>query len=138
LAYLQTLKYNDEFEHILNHKNYSPRILEIFIKRYKNDPYQSSYDFYKKLDRYLDNPLEYWTQAFKKLSPTAQLILLVLLVSSDPMDVEDLRNSFDAFQKDARSNLNLPINPLEFDTELKKLDEFYIFIEKDGFYETFF
>lgn len=138
LEYLRSLSYNDEFEDILNHKNYSPRILEIFIKRYKTEAYQSSYDFYEKLLKYLDNPTEYWTQAFKKLSPTAQLILLVLLVSSDPMDTKDLRNSFDSIQKDARSNLNLSINPLEFDTELKKLEEFYIFIEKDDFYGPFF
>ncbi|WP_300674691.1 AAA family ATPase [Soonwooa sp.] len=101
LSYFQSLSYSDVFEHILNHKNYSPRILEIFIKRYKIEAYQSSYDFYDKLYKYLDNPIEYWTQAFKKLSPTAQLILLVLLVSSDPMDTEDLQLSFDAIQKDA-------------------------------------
>ncbi len=138
LAYLESLSYSDEFEHILNHKNYSPRILEIFIKRYKIEVYQSSYDFYDKLHKYLDNPIEYWTQAFKKLSPNAQLILLVLLITSDPMNSEDLRNSFNSVQEDARNYLNLKINPQEFETELKKLEEFYIFIEKDEFYNTFY
>ncbi|MBK7700504.1 MAG: AAA family ATPase [Saprospiraceae bacterium] len=117
LAYLESLSYSDEFEHILNHKNYSPRILEIFIKRYKIEVYQSSYDFYDKLHKYLDNPIEYWTQAFKKLSPNAQLILLVLLITSDPMNSEDLRNSFNSVQEDARNYLNLKINPQEFETE---------------------
>lgn len=81
LSYFQTAQYKDTFEQIIDHRNYSPRHLDFYIKSFLKEDYQSSYAFYESLYKYLDNPKAFWNQAFQKLNPTAKAILLVLLVS---------------------------------------------------------
>jgi DNA replication protein DnaC len=134
LSYFQNAQYNDTFEHIIKHQNYSPRHLDFFIKKYLNEDDQSSYAFYESLFKYLDNPTEFWNEAFQKLNPTAKTILLILLVSGDPMDIDDLKTSFNDIQIKAREILNEGIIPADFDKELKKLEEFYISINQDEYY----
>jgi DNA polymerase III delta prime subunit len=135
LSYISRIKYDDNFEYLLSHPNYSPRHLDFFIKTYLNEGHQSAYAFYKSLEDYLDNPVTFWTDAFEKLNPTSRLILLVLLTSSDPMDIEDLRLSFNAIQIEARQSLNVEIVPLDFQKELIKLEEFYISIDEERYYD---
>lgn len=134
LSYFQAAQYKDTFEYIINHRNYSPRHLDFFIKSYQKEGYQSSYAFYDSLYKYLDNPKAFWNQAFQKLNPTAKAILLVLLVSGDPLDIEDLKASFDKIQMKAREILNEGIIPTDFNKELIKLEEFYISINQDSYY----
>lgn len=136
LSYIQRIKYDDGFEYLLDHDNYSPRHLDFFIKAYLLEKHQSSYDFYKLFRSYLDNPVKFWKEAFGKLNPTSKLILLILLVSSDPMGLEDLKRTFDAVQFETRQILNVEIAPLDFQKELIKLEEFYIAINDDDYYYT--
>jgi DNA polymerase III delta prime subunit len=138
LSYIKNTKYEDGFEYLLEHTNYTPRHLDFFIKTYLKDIDASPYRFYKSLREYLDNPLVFWKDAFGKLNPTSQLILLILLISSDPMGVDDLEKSFDAIQVDARQTLGVDIAPLDFRKELIKLEEFYISIEQDRYYSVSF
>ena len=134
LSYFHSAQYNDSFERIINHKNYSPRILELFIKNYGTQEHQSSYDFYDSLYKYLENPTSFWSQAFQKLNPTSKAILIVLLVSGDPMDLEDLKASFNDIQIKAREIVNEDIIPGNFYIELKKLEEFYVLSNKDLYF----
>lgn len=134
LSYFQDARYNDSFEHIIQHQNYSPRHLDFFIKTYLSEEYQSSYVFYESLYKYLGNPTAFWKEAFQKLNPTAKAILLILLVSGDPMNTDDLKSSFNNIQIKAREILNEGIIPTDFDRELKKLEEFYISSDWDEYY----
>lgn len=134
LSYFSSAQYDDNFEYIIRHRNYSPRHLDFFIRTYLNEDYQSSYVFYKSLNKYLDNPSTFWNEAFQKLNPTAKTILLVLLTSGDPMSIEDLKSSFDNIQIKVREILNESIIPTDFDNELKKLEEFYVSSDKNEYY----
>lgn len=134
LSYFQTAQYEDSFKHIIDHKNYSPRHLDFFIKSYLKEGYQSSYAFYKSLYKYLDNPKAFWNQAFQKLNPTAKTILIILLASGAPLDIRDLKVSFDNIQMKAREVLNEGIIPTDFNQELIKLNKFYIAINQDSYY----
>lgn len=136
LSYISRAKYDDGFEHLLNHPNYSPRHLDFFIKTYLHQEDQSSYHFYRLLRDYLEKPLAFWKDAFGKLNPTAQLILLILLTSSDPIGLEDLKLTFDNVQMEARLISNAEIVPADFRKELIKLEEFYISIDKDRHYNV--
>lgn len=136
LSYISTIKYDDGFEHLLNHPNYSPRHLDFFIKTYLHQEYQSSYHFYRSLRDYLEMPLAFWKDAFGKLNPTAQLILLILLASGDSMGLEDLKLTFDSVQMEARLVSNVTIVPADFRKELIKLEEFYITIDQDEYYDA--
>lgn len=136
LSYIKRIKYEDGFEYLLNHQNYSPRHLDFFIKAYLREKHQSSYDFYRSFRSYLDNPLIFWKEAYGKLNPTSKLILIILLTSSDPIGLEDLKRTFDIVQAEARQTLNIEIAPLDFRKELIKLEEFYIAINEDSYYDT--
>lgn len=134
LSYFQNAQYDNTFDYIIRHRNYSPRHLDFFIRTYLKEDYQSSYTFYKSLYKYLDNPTAFWNEAFQKLNPTAKAILLILLVSGDPMNMDDLKSSFNDIQIKAREILNEDIIPTDFNKELKKLEEFYISINQDEYY----
>lgn len=134
LSYFLSAQYDDYFEYIIKHRNYSPRHLDFFTRSYLKEDYQSSYSFYKSLNKYLDNPSTFWNEAFQMLNPTAKTILLVLLTSGDPISIDDLKSSFDNIQIKVREILNESIIPTDFYNELKKLEEFYISIDKNEYY----
>lgn len=128
-SYFSHLKYSDTLETIINHKNYSPRHIEYFIKQNLHQEIDS-YFFFKSFREYLDKPNEYWNNNFNKLSSTSKLILLILLISSDPIDIIDLETSFQAIQERARQSLDEKIDPLAFYNELRLLEDFYLFSDK--------
>ena len=138
LGYFQHARYNDIFERIIMHQHYTPHHLALFIKNYLKRDQQSSYTFYNALYEYLENPQTFWQEAFQQLNPTARAILIVLLVSGDPMGLEDLEASFNTIQAKARAVLNEDVTPGDFKKELTKLEGLYISIKKDSYYDGTF
>ncbi|MDD6209475.1 MAG: hypothetical protein PUB21_02605 [Bacteroidales bacterium] len=132
--YFTYLKYDDFLENIITHKNYSPRHIEYYIKQYLAKETSNSYHFYQSFYKYLNNPQAYWNEIFKnKTSDTSQLILLLLLISSDPIDIKDLERMFEATQGDIRKVLNKNIQPLEFYNEINILQDFYLVTERRAY-----
>ena len=131
-SFFNHLKYSDTLESIIEHRNYSPRHIEYFIKQFLHADNQDSYSFYHSFHKYLDKPSEYWNNNFKSLNGTSKLILLILLISGDPIDLSDLERSFNAIQTPARISLNEKIEPLAFNHELKILEDFYLVSEKEN------
>lgn len=128
--YFNYLKHDDILDSIISHLNYSPRHIEYYIKEYLKKEVSNKYDFFKLFYKYLDKPQEYWNNNFKKLNDTSQIILLISLISSDPIDVIDLKSTFEETQEASRLILNKNIYPLEFNDELKLLEDFYLVSEK--------
>ncbi|MDR6486857.1 energy-coupling factor transporter ATP-binding protein EcfA2 [Chryseobacterium vietnamense] len=127
------LRYGDTLENIIRHPNYSPRHIEYYINFFLTSQDQNKLNFYHLFKKYIDSPIEYWNTNFKKLNGTSKLILLILLISSDPMDLYDLEKSFNAMQSYIRISLNENIEPLAFNKELKILEDFYIISEKQDY-----
>ena len=119
--YFSYLKHDEILVRLIKHPNYSPRHIEYFIKQYLNKDDNNEYDFYNSLYSYLDYPQDYWNDQFQKLNPTSQLIILILLISSDPIERNDLELTFNRTQEAARRILNKDIQPTEFDKEIKSL-----------------
>lgn len=137
-SFFSQLKYGDTLENIIEHPNYSPRHIEYFIKEFLKYEDQGSFNFYHSFKNYLKNPFEYWNNNFNNLNGTSKLILLLLLISSDPIDLFDLEKSFIAVQNSIRNNLNENIEPLKFNKELKILENFYIISEKQNYSNQIF
>jgi DNA polymerase III delta prime subunit len=129
--YFQKLKHGNELENIIKHDNYTPRHVEFFIKYIFNKDENNVYEFYRLFLRYLRKPDEFWSKLFYQQTHTAQLILIILLVSGDSMRIEDLKSSFVNMQSLAREKLNLDIHPLKFEEEIKILEE--LFIKTNGY-----
>ncbi|KFC38227.1 hypothetical protein FF18_15855 [Elizabethkingia anophelis] len=132
-AFFNKLEYSDILENIIEHSNYSPRHIEYFIKQFLYFDDKSSYNFYALFLKYLDKPTEYWNKNFEKLNGTSKLILLIILISSDPMELLDLEKSFNTTQEETRLSLNENIEPLAFNKELRILEDFYLVSEKEEY-----
>lgn len=131
-AFFNKLEYSDTLENIIEHSNYSPRHIEYFI-RYLYHSNGDINNFYSLFIKYLNNPTDYWNENFKRLNGTSKLILLILLISSDPMEQSDLEKTFNATQEKARISLNENIEPLAFNKELRILEDFYLVSEKEEY-----
>lgn len=134
-SYFSHLLYDDKLEHIVRHSNYNPRHIEFFIKYVFDFKNENEYSFYNLFDKYLDNPYQFWEKIFEKQSHTAQTILLVLFVSSDPIALPQLKSAFTAMQSIVREKLNLQVYPLEFENEIKILEELFLNIENKKYIE---
>ena len=72
------------------------------------------------------------------MNGTSRLILLILLVSSDPIEISDLKDSFEAIQANARIITGEEIKPLDFNKNLKQLDDFYLVTDKSDYSNQIF
>lgn len=119
------LRYGDELEMIVDHENYSPRHIEYFLKYiYTED--MDEYDFYRSFKKYLRKPYEFWKKVLNLQSDTARLILLLLLVSSDPIRKEDLKATLKRVSSFIKAELNFDIQLLKFEDELRTLEDLFI------------
>lgn len=79
------------YERIINHQNYHPRIIENFLNQ--GSALMEEYNptnFYNKFLDYIKNPFDFWNEMFKKQTYGARLTALILLLSSQPMRLNDL------------------------------------------------
>lgn len=121
-------RYGHDLELIIEHANYSPRHIEYFFK-YIYYGEMNGYEFNKALHKYLNKPHEYWRKVLNLQSDTARLILILLLVSSDPIRKEDLKISLNSVC--SHINLNMDIQLLIFEEELRTLENLFITSEED-------
>lgn len=78
-----------KYDWIVKHRNYNPRVLAIFLRR-KPDRDCSPQDYYDELCDYFDNPSSFWETIFVDLSQEAQIVAMLLLISSTPMLLSDM------------------------------------------------
>lgn len=110
------------YERIISHKNYHPRIIENFLNQgfllmEDNNPRE----FYNKFLDYLNEPFEFWKAIFMKLTYGARLTALILLLSSQPMRLIDLKESFYSCIEADRQNY-IPIQE-EFENIIAQLEK---------------
>ncbi|MBW7473944.1 restriction endonuclease [Paenibacillus oenotherae] len=82
-----------EYKKIIYNENYNPRVLAIFLNK-EPDSDCSPEDYYEELCDYFDNPGAFWEYIFKELSPEAKMVALLLLISSTPMRLTDMKSCY--------------------------------------------
>lgn len=82
-----------EYKEIIRHQNYNPRVLVTFLGK-KPDDDCSPRDYFEQLCDYFDNPGSFWEGIFNELSPEAQIVALLLLISSTPMRLTDMQTCY--------------------------------------------
>jgi ABC-type oligopeptide transport system ATPase subunit len=119
------------YERIINHQNYHPRIIENFLNQgsslmEENEPRK----FYNKFLDYLSEPFEFWKDIFMKQTYGARLTALILLLSSQPMRVSDLKESFYSCVEAGRQNY-IPVQEEEFESIIAQLEKTMIITNKE-------
>lgn len=74
---------------LVNHHSYNPRVLAMFLAKEPSNEC-SPQEYYEKLCDYFDNPSAFWKSIFVDLSQEAQMIAMLLLISSTPMLLTDM------------------------------------------------
>jgi hypothetical protein len=82
-----------EYRKIIQHQNYNPRVMVTFLANGPDDDC-SPEDYFERLCDYFDNPGSFWEGIFAELSPEAQLVAILLLISSTPMSVADMQTCY--------------------------------------------
>lgn len=106
-----------EYDRIIRHENYSPRVLALYLERQPNHMIAIE-DYCLELYEYFDHPGTLWESIFLELSQEAQIVVLLILISSTPMCLEDLQVCYEKYI-DTRANpiriknLSLIISELE-------------------------
>lgn len=112
------------YKKIINHKNYSPRIIEqMTIKLASIPPEQYSEYFIDSLD----NPFGIWDRAFKsEISEGSKYTLFVLLSIGSPILLSDLKKALNYFFDNSAKKYSIDFKPLDFKNYLKELEDSFI------------
>jgi DNA polymerase III delta prime subunit len=110
------------YRHIVQHKNFNPRLIEYITGLQTGHPVRLSAGdswLHFAVDA-LDHPEEIWRQAFEReLGETEQQLLLCLITMPDEAEVSDLER---AFESRARVN-GLPPRANRFESAMRVLDD---------------
>lgn len=119
------------YERIIKHQNYHPRIIEDFLNKgslFMKD--NTPREFYHKLLSYLDDPHSFWKDIFNNQTYGARLIALILLLSSQPTRLDDLKESFYFCIEAGRRNY-IPIEDEAFESIIAQLEKTMIITQSE-------
>ncbi len=115
---------------LINHANYSPRIIATIInnKIWLNCKVE---DFPRILINYFDNPEGIWLHAFEScLDEISQSMLLVLLTMGTPVLIEDWEEACKSYFK-SNKTISSGFSPMAFNTAVKELENTFIHTQAD-------
>lgn len=113
---------------IIENSNYSPRTISYYIEQHQDDSIDFNH-FFKNLLDYLDHPNSYFENIFFKLSEGARIIAYIIAISSPPISLNKLENTF--FNMATKIS-NQSIKPSFFVQYLKELENtFTIYHPRD-------
>jgi hypothetical protein len=132
VQYKDQILNNRSYLRIIDHRNYSPRIIQIvttFI-RLKNIEHNLYIEF---IITNLDNPLAIWEHAFEKqLSQSARNLLLVLISLPHEVFISNCERAFQNYNSAYAKKFVIPINPQDFRSAIKELDGDFLVYEREG------
>lgn len=128
--YVQNLLDDKNYLKIIDHQNYSPRVIEQVLLNDKWKEMEGG-DFFVGLYNYLDKPDLVWDHTFKvHISEISRITLLVLLSLGEPALTDDLYSAVEAYC--SHTGQNAIFSQMEFRKTLKELEDTFITLNKDG------
>lgn len=114
---------NKNYNNIINHKNYSPRVIEFMVDNYSLGK-DTQRNFYEHFIENLNNPKLIWKYAFEEqINKLSRYILYIIFVSGTPMRENELHKSLNLFLPEYEGK--------DFNRSLKELENSFISISKD-------
>jgi len=138
IAYIKILIESKTYKKIINHENYSPRIVEQMTLRLKNIAVENYPD---EFIYNLDNPFGIWKRAFSnQISEGAKYTLYVLLSIGEQVLLSEFKDIIYNFHKKNTQKYNLEFRPLDIKNYLRELEDSFIKISittKNNHFITF-
>lgn len=131
-AYINDLLTEKRYLKIIDHPNYSPRIIEGLTLRHQWEHIEPD-GFYKKFNEFLSYPESIWNHAFNnQISNLSKWILLILATTGSEIFLEDIRAAIQNFVKIHAKKYKLIYTDSDFKHSLKELENTFILIIKDS------
>ncbi|MFP6812695.1 MAG: hypothetical protein VB956_05140, partial [Moraxella sp.] len=120
---LKFLKFRS-YRKVVNHRNYSPRLVEAFVKEIALNNYQSiedEDDFSDRIISLFDNPFNIWEESFKNHLSENDRIILTIIFSLNFINPTPLRIVKEVFFDEFKST-----SMLDFDRSIETLEKCFI------------
>jgi hypothetical protein len=129
--YIDNLLENNNYKNLISHRNYSPRIIETFIKQ-KIWNNCNSNDFYKVIKTLFDNPESVWLHSFENsLDKFSQNVLLILATLGTPVLFDDLESATISFFNTNNYKMLINYDTIKLIKSIRELENTFIKTNKD-------
>jgi len=126
----KSLVQKDVLLNIVDHKNYSPRIVE-WMADLKNVLDCVGAEYTKRFLDTLANPSDLWRHAFlNHLTPASRGVLMVMMTFQSNVDMADLKEAYESFRMQEVKLFGAATAPNEFITALDELEGSFIRCER--------
>jgi tRNA uridine 5-carbamoylmethylation protein Kti12 len=124
--FINNLLENKNYKNLISHRNYSPRIIETFIRqRIWNNC--SPEEFYKVIKTLFDHPESVWLYSFENsLDKFSQYVLLVLSTLGTPVLLDDLELGVQMFFQKNNYKLLINYDSIKFLKSIRELENTFI------------
>lgn len=123
--HLNNLIKNENYEVLVNHVNYNPRIIETIIKQ-KIWSSCAPDHFFKVTKGFFDNPESVWLHSFENtINRFSQYMLLVLFTLPSPVLIDDLETATETFFFN-NPILGINYDPFQFSKSVRELENTFI------------
>jgi len=127
---IEALLQDDRVIRIVDHPNYSPRLIETVLKLRHT---AGEEDFYQFFAHMLDHPDKLWEHAFQRqISPAARDLLLLLYPASGGASIPYLQKHYEEYHRIKSRRENRPLRATDFMDALR--ETVGTFIKIDGKY----
>ena len=130
--YLDALLANKAYLKIIDHPNYSPRIIEQMTQMVRLRDVPTS-DYARTFVHNLTNPAELWRHAFEQqLSEASRSTLVVLSSSFRGMTTAELQQAVESFHLEKCRRFGIAASPRDFHRALKELEGNFVSAQREG------
>lgn len=135
--YIDAILKDKNYFKLIDHENYSPRIIETFLGKRTHEHCRPE-EYFTVINGYFDHPDEVWLDAFKRLSDVGKEALLVLSSMDGTVMLKDWKTAYEFFFSAVHKEANYLDEQLWTDT-IKILQGNFIKIGrgKQGLYVDF-
>jgi len=129
-VYIDALLSQKRYLKIIDHKNYSPRIIEWMTKIFNANEWQPN-EYPARFFTNLDNPSRLWKHAFERqISNASRHLLLVLCSFKGYIFINDLENAFNKFYQLQSAKYSFQSRSNDFKEALYELEGTFLKIER--------
>lgn len=125
-VYIDNLLEDKNYIKLISHPNYSPRIIETFIKQniWNNC---NPEDFYKAIKSLFDNPQSVWLYSFENsLDKFSQYVLFILTTLGTPVLLSDLELAVHEFFRKNSYKLLINFDSIRFSKSIRELENSFV------------
>ncbi len=130
---LSTFVWLKEYEGIIDHKAFTPRLIKTFIRDFVRSKHDSS-SFGRRFSEFLDDPYEFYAEIFAKQTDTAKVVLLIVFISNDPILFEHLLKTLKRSIEPAR-DVGLRVELAAVSDAIATLEQTFIITSKAADFE---